>query len=78
MAAAHEMSLVRNLGLHNRWEVDEVYLKNSSHSGALVVGELRLVNASELLPWRSALSQLLMGIWSPIAQLYVGAPEYPE
>lgn len=77
MEAAQEMSLIRNLGLHNRWEVDEVYIKNSSHPGNWDAGEVRLVHASELAPWRHALSQLLIGTWSPIAQLYVNAPIYP-
>lgn len=77
MKAAQEMSLVRNLGLHNRWEVDEVYIKNSSHSGNWTVGEVRLVHASELVAWRAALSQLLIGTWSPIAQLFVNVPNYP-
>lgn len=77
MEAAQEMALVRNLGLHNRWEVDEVYLNKSSHPGNWAVGEVRLVHASELVPWRSALSQLLIGTWSPIAQLFVNAPNYP-
>jgi hypothetical protein len=72
------MSLVRNLGLHNRWEIDAVYLKNTCNPLNWQVGEVRLVRASELLTWRNALDQLLMGTWSPIAQLYVGAPEYPE
>lgn len=77
MEAAQEMSLIRNLGLHNRWEDDEVYLKNSPQPGKWAVGEVRLVHATELASWRTALSQLLLGIWSPIAQLFVKAPNYP-
>lgn len=77
MKAAQEMSLIRNLGLHNRWEVDEVYLKNSSQPGNWAVGEVRLVHAAELASWRTALSKLLIGTWSPIAQLFVKAPNYP-
>ena len=42
-----EMSLVRNLGLHNRWEVDKEYLKRSSFR-ALAEGELRVVQEVEL------------------------------
>lgn len=77
MKAIQEMSLVRNLGLHNRWEVDKVYIEKSSQSGNWSVGEIRLVHASELVIWRAALSQLLFGTWSPIAQLFVTAPKYP-
>lgn len=77
MEAAQEMSLVRNLGLHNRWEVDEVYLKKSSQPGNWTVGEIRFVHPAELSTWRTALSQLLIGTWSPIAQLFVTVPNYP-
>jgi len=77
MEAAKEMSLVRNLGLHNRWEVDDVYLEQSSDRKDWRVGEVRVIQATELLPWRRALSQLLIGTWSPIARLYVNVPSYP-
>lgn len=77
LKAAQEMSLIRNLGLHNRWEVDKVYLKNCSQPKNWAVGEVRLVHASELVLWRAALSQLLLETWSPIAQLFVNAPNYP-
>jgi hypothetical protein len=75
--ALMEMSLVRNIGIHNRWEVDEVYLANTTKSGRWILGEIRSVDQAEALQWRSALDNLLINTWSPIAQLYVKAPAYP-
>ncbi len=57
-AAVTEMSLVRNLGLHNRWEVDEYYLSKSSSAG-FSLGEIRTVEVAELQGWHSALMQLV-------------------
>jgi hypothetical protein len=77
MTALMEMSLVRIIGIHNRWEVDEVYLANTRQSGRCVLGEIRSVEQGEALQWRTALDNLLINAWSPIAQLYVQAPHYP-
>ncbi len=41
------MSLVRNLGLHNRWEVDSPYLAKTDRQG-FEPGELRTVDVGEL------------------------------
>jgi len=49
-AQLQEMTLVRNLGLHNRWEVDEKYLEYSA-TGSLTVGDLRLIELKELHIW---------------------------
>lgn len=51
-----EMSLVRNLGLHNRWEVDEKYFRNTN---TLPIGELRIIDVIELQRWHSLLIKLL-------------------
>lgn len=72
-----EMSLVRNLGLHNRWEVDQKYLDLTDSAKSLKVGELRQVTISELEAWQEALSQLLNETSVPIAKLYLKAPPYP-
>ncbi|HEX9388163.1 MAG TPA: hypothetical protein VF918_17690 [Anaerolineales bacterium] len=42
-----EMHLVRNLGLHNQWEVDETYLKNTKMKN-FRVGKKRLIETPEL------------------------------
>ena len=71
-----EMSLVRNLGLHNRWEVDEKYLQHSKIQG-LSIGELRLVGVDELYAWHADLMRLISQTSMKIAVRYVNAPDYP-
>lgn len=72
-----EMTLVRNLGLHNRWEVDEKYLLFSNREG-LDVGDLRLVEVEELHRWHAALVRLILDLSSAVAIRYVNAPDFPE
>jgi len=71
-----EMTLVRNLGLHNRWEVDEKYLQTSLTKG-LAVGELRLIEVGELHVWHKDLVHLLSQTSLEIAARFAAAPDYP-
>ena len=71
------MTLVRNLGLHNRWEVDEKYLQFSSTKG-LGVGDLRLVEVEELHHWHAALVRLILDLTSAVAIRYVDVPDFQE
>jgi hypothetical protein len=76
MDSIEEMSLVRNLGLHNRWEVDSFYLSKTSMSGC-ELGDIRLIKIDELREWASCLSKIIDGTSFPIAIKYVSAPDYP-
>jgi hypothetical protein len=76
MVAVKEMSLVRNLGLHNRWEVDAFYLSKTPSSG-WTKGEIRIVGIEELRTWVSSLTKLLDETSMPIARKYCSAPDYP-
>jgi hypothetical protein len=71
-----EMALVRNLGLHNRWEVDEKYLELTGTKG-LALGDLRLVEVDELYDWHGGLMRLITETSKRIAVRYVNAPSYP-
>lgn len=71
-----EMSLVRNIGLHNRWEVDEAYLKQTKSAGLWLVGDIRTVESPELLGWHEDLMKVINATWSPIAERYVSAPDF--
>lgn len=71
-----EMSLVRNLGLHNRWEIDPQYLRTTTRKG-LRIGELRLVGVEELKIWHSLLIKLLTGSGLECAKRFNSAPNYP-
>jgi len=73
---AHEMTLVRNLGLHNRWEVDGRYLQRTSRVG-YELGELRLVESEELQRWHGLLMHLVNRTAGKIARDYSAAPRYP-
>jgi hypothetical protein len=73
-----EMSLVRNLALHNRWEVDEKYLDSTSNNKQWNIGQLRLFDSSELGLWHKSLLGAVKKSWQPIAIKYVNAPFFPK
>lgn len=75
LGLVREMSLVRNLGLHNRWEVDSNYLEQTNITG-LELGEIRLFEIKELEQWHSALVDLVNQTWKPVAIQFVDAPPY--
>lgn len=70
-----EMSLVRNLGLHNRWEVDQFYLEATASKG-WSIREVRTFEIWELEQWHSALVKLINESWKPVAIRFNGVPEY--
>lgn len=72
-----EMSLVRNLGLHNRWEVDLKYLNKTSKQNQWQIGDVRTFDSKELILWHRSLIDLINKTWKPVAVLYVSAPKYP-
>jgi hypothetical protein len=76
MAEVKEMSYVRNLGLHNRWEIDAFYLRKTVTAG-WELGEIRVVTIAELRTWVSSLTKLLDETSIPIAKKYCSAPDYP-
>ena len=75
LSLVKEMSLVRNLGLHNRWEVDQRYLDKARNKD----WELRFIRTfeyDELEEWRSSLAKLVSKTWIPVAVKYNGSPDY--
>jgi hypothetical protein len=76
MESIREMSCVRNLGMHNRWEVDNFYLSKTSTSG-WELNDIRLLEISELRGWASSLNKIIDETSFPIAIKYVSAPDYP-
>lgn len=74
-AAVYEMSLVRNLGLHNRWEVDDHYI-NNTRAPSWQRGEIRVFDIPELEGWHRALVRLVNDTWSPVAVRFKDAPDY--
>jgi hypothetical protein len=73
-----EMSLVRNLGIHNRWEVNSFYLSKSKHSGEWELGEIRTFCASELEGWHKSLVELVHQTCFAVAKLYSAASGFPN
>ncbi|MCU1306134.1 MAG: hypothetical protein JWN45_829 [Acidobacteriaceae bacterium] len=71
-----EMSLVRNLGLHNRWEIDAQYLKETTRNG-VEIGDLRLVDMAELRSWHSLLIKALSSSALECAKRFNAAPDFP-
>jgi hypothetical protein len=76
VASLHEMSLVRNLGMHNEWIVDSTYLAHTS-STRWLLGSLRAVAIAELEEWRRCLSSVIAATSMTIAVKYVSAPDFP-
>lgn len=72
-----EMSLVRNLGLHNRWEVDQQYLEKTTENNKFKKGDIRDFDAKELISWHKDLINIIGKIYEPIAIKYVSVPMYP-
>ncbi|MEW8522510.1 MAG: hypothetical protein AB2552_05605 [Candidatus Thiodiazotropha endolucinida] len=72
-----EMSLVRNLGLHNRWEIDEKYIEQTGRTD-VEAGDLRFVEINELNLWHGALINTLGETCRKVAIKFVSAPAYPS
>lgn len=72
----NEMSLVRNLGMHNRWEVDDYYL-NKTSSSKWDLKDVRLIDIAELRSWSGSLSKLINETSLEIAIKYVHSPDFP-
>ena len=72
-----EMSLVRNLGLHNRWEVDQTYLSKTSEHTQLQIGDIRAFDSKELNQWHTSLIDLIGKTCKPVAVQYVSVQTYP-
>jgi len=72
-----EMSLVRNLGLHNRWEVDQEYLNKTSKQNQWQIGDIRTFDSKELILWHRSLIDLINKTCKPVAVQYVSATKYP-
>jgi hypothetical protein len=73
MVRVKGMSYVRNLGLHNRWEVDSFYLSRTLTAG-WKVGEIRVVTIDELRMWVSSLTTLLDETSMPLRSNIVPQP----
>ena len=70
-----EMDLVRNLGMHNEWEVDDTYLKKTKTSG-FKSGNKRIFEIAEITKWHYAYLQLIGALASEIAVRYAQVPNY--
>lgn len=73
---AEEMTLVRNLGIHHHWEIDDTYLRLTSHSEKWRLGQIRGFAGGDLLVWRTALDEILSSTSRTIAQRYWEVPTY--
>lgn len=70
-----EMHLVRNLGMHNEWEVDDTYLRKTKTIN-LKLGDKRKFEITELTKWHSAFLQLIGILSFEIAIRYAQVPNY--
>lgn len=70
-----ELHLVRNLGMHSQWEIDEIYLRETITNG-LVVGQKREFDIQELTKWHTALLQIIDVLASTVAVHYANVPPY--
>jgi hypothetical protein len=72
-----EMDLVRNLGMHKQWAVDDYY-RERAISPEWKTGMLRTVSMSDLETWQRAVTNTIRTTSTMIAQKYVGAPDYKD
>jgi hypothetical protein len=70
-----EIDLVRNLGMHNEWEVDETYLKKTK-TLRFGLGEKRIFDIPEMTKWHSAFLQLINVLASETAVHYAEVKKY--
>ena len=75
IAELKELSLVRNLGLHNRWEIDSHYLEHSTTTD-WEIGHIRTFDSKELRSWHKALIALVDQASTKIAVRFVNAPKF--
>jgi len=71
-----EMALVRNVGLHNRWEVDKRYLERTTRRG-YQLGDVRTFEVEELNGWHQMFITIVRATSLEVAQAFATAPDYP-
>ena len=70
-----ELHLVRNLGMHNEWEVDDTYLRKTKTKN-MKLGDKRVFEIAEITKWHAAFLQLIGTLSSEIAIRYAQVPKY--
>jgi hypothetical protein len=70
-----EMLLVRNLGMHNEWEIDQFYMDRTKTTG-WKLGQLRTFASPDLYKWQEALLNISQELVLEIAKRYVAVPDY--
>jgi hypothetical protein len=70
-----EMNLVRNIGMHNEWDVDETYLKYTK-TKQFKFGQKRIFDISEMTRWHGAFLKLIDTLSSEIAIRYSHVPNF--
>lgn len=70
-----EMALVRNLGIHNQWEVDDYYIKWTKEP-RWKRGQIRRFGIEELNIWHKTLITAINQTSVIIAQKYFNAPQF--
>lgn len=76
LESVEEMARVRNLSMHNLWEVDQDYLANSRQKH-WQVGEVRQVTISEMEQWHKSLTEIIVPVSTQLSERYNRVPDYP-
>jgi hypothetical protein len=71
-----ELFLIRNLGLHNRWEVDQKYLQRSANAENWEIGDVRLIQIGELRRMHKALLATMQVVTREVALEFLGVSPY--
>jgi hypothetical protein len=71
-----EMCQVRNLGMHNNWEVDETYKNISLQKENWFLGQFRKTTLDEVEQWEIELLKLVNRIATLISARYGEIPDY--
>jgi hypothetical protein len=70
-----EMDLVRNLGMHNQWAVNQFY-RERALDPTWQMGMVRTVTIKDLEVWQQALTSTIFNTSDMIAKKYAGVPDY--
>lgn len=71
-----ESELVRNLGMHNRWEVDAEYLDKTARRG-WHLGQMREFSSEDLTAWHAATIEAVSQLALVVATRFRAAPGFP-
>ena len=73
--ALNELEMVRDLGMHHRWEMDRRYI-NANRLSEDYIGVLRIPRYDEIMNWKRTLAKTVQHCAMEMGRRFVEAPDY--